>query len=502
MPPTNFFTILINAGIKPQEATILETQYSSEQSFLDGLEVIASWLALKQIPSAAKPTGQPWQDIYDFMITATQAGTDLDSAFSDSLANMASDVQIAITRAVGVRMKAIIDFEAKKGNKKRFKGDDFINQLKVFGYSFRYNEVKDAIEVNGQPMSDGLAATIRMQLRDTGMAKVSEAEDAYLSFAWFNKYHPIKDYLNSLAWDGKSNIETLAGYFVDEYQMFAVWLRKWLIGSCAKVFMTPKKPVQVPMLILDGPQNLGKSQFAKWLASETMEYFYEGAINPDSNDCVIRAASKWIWEVSELGATTRKADQEALKAFLTYETIKARRPYGRFDVEKMALATFVGTVNNYSGLFSDPTGSRRYLISKILSIDWAYSDCCDVNQIWAEAMAAYLAGESWQISSTERTRANEINIFYDVEDPVEDLIKKYFDIDPDNHAWWTSTTDIIYVLEDPSKGAVRSTTRLLTLSISSAATKMGLKKGKRRNRNNQLVWGYYGIQHSATIYIP
>lgn len=501
MTSNNFFTVLINSGIRPQEATILETQYSAEDAFLDGLEVVASWLAIKQIPTAAKPTGQPWHDIYDAMLSSTQAGVDLDSAFSDSLQAYPADVQIAITQAVSARIKAILDFEQKKNNKKRFTGNDFIAQLKQFGYSFRYNQVTDAIEVNGEPINDALAATIRMQLRDAGMTKTNEAEDAYLSFAWHNRYHPIKDYLNSLAWDGNPNIETVAGFFVDEYNMFPTWLRKWLIGSCAKVFMTPKKPVQVPMLILDGPQNMGKSNFAKWLSSNVIEYFFEGAINPDSNDCLIRSASKWIWEVSELGATTRKADQEALKAFLTYETVKARRPYGRFDVEKLSLATYIGTVNNYSGLFSDPTGSRRYLISKILSIDWTYSTAVNVDQVWAEAMAAYLAGETWHPDAKERDRATEINTFYDVEDPVEDLIKKYFEIDPDNHAWWTATTDILYVLEDPSKGAVRSTTRLLTLSISSAATKMGLKKGKRRNRNNQLIWGYYGVQHTAS-YIP
>lgn len=500
--PTTFFTDLINTGIKPADATVLETQYSNETTFLDDLEIIASWMALKQIPATAKPTGEPWLTIYDSMLASLQSGIDLDSAFSDSLAFLAPDVQISITKAVSVRMKEIISFEQKKNNKKRFKGDDYLNQLKQFGYSFRYNEIKDVIEVNGIPMNDALEATIRMQLRDAGMTKVAEAEDAYLSNAWFNKYHPIRDYLNGLTWDGLPHIEKLSSYFVDEYQMFPIWLRKWLIGSCAKVYMTVKKPVQVPMLILDGPQNVGKSQFAKWLASETMEYFYEGAINPDDKDCIIRSASKWIWEVSELGATTRKSDQEALKAFLTYETVKARRPYGRFDVEKLALSTFVGTVNNYSGLFSDPTGSRRYLISKILSIDWAYSTDCDVNQVWAEAMAAYIAGEQWQISVIEREKASEINTLYDVEDPVEDLIKKYFDIDATNHNWWTSTTDILFVLEDPTKGAVRSTTRLLTLSISTAATKFGLKKGKRRNHNNQLIWGYYGIRHTSKTLFP
>lgn len=498
MTATNFFTKLINVGLRPAEATTLESMFSSESDFTDGLEVVATWFSLKQVPPVAKPTAQPWRDIYDVMLSSIQSGIDMDTAFSDALKPYPADIQIAITKAVGIRMKVILDFEQSKNNKKRFKSSDFINQLKQFGYNFRYNEITDVIEVNGEPLNDGLSATIRMQLRDEGMSRTNEAEDAYLSYAWFNRYHPIRDYLSSLTWDGNPNIETLASHFVDEYNMFPIWLRKWMIGACAKAFMTSKNPVQTPMLVLDGSQNLGKSQFTKYLCKPVYEFYYEGAINPDEKDCLIRVASKWIWEVSELGATTRKADQEALKAFLTYETIKARRPYGRNDIEKMALANFIGTVNNYSGLFSDPTGSRRYLISKLLSIDWDYSTI-DVNQVWAEAMAAYLSGEDFRNTKVEYERAAEINSNYDVDDPIEDLIKKYFEVVPSNQTWWTSTTDIIHILEDPNQGAARSTTRLLSLSIASFATKNGLKKGKRRNNLNQLVSGYYGIRISMQI---
>lgn len=500
MTPTVLFGVLTSKGIKPADATVLEAEYAETPFFADGLEIIAAWLGLKQTPTAACPACEPWQTIHTRLAQAEGEGTDLETAFSESIASLPSSVQTALTRAIAVRMKAIIDFETKKNNRKRFTGDDFINQLKQFGYSFDYNEITDTVEVSGMPLNDALAATIRMQLRDAGMTQTREAEDAYLSYAWHNRYHPIKNYLNSLVWNGEPNIEKLASYFTDEYDMFPIWLRKWMIGSCAKVFMTVKRPVQVPMLILDGKQNLGKSQFAKWLSSSVMEYFYEGAINPDNNDCIIRSASKWIWEVSELGATTRKSDQEALKAFLTYETVKARRPYGRFDVEKLSLATYIGTVNNYSGLFSDPTGNRRYLISKLLSIDWGYVTHCQVDQVWAEAMAAYQMGESWHPNSKERERSQEINTYYDVEDPVEDLIKKYFEIDPANQSWWTSTIDIIYTLEN--QGNVRMTSRLLSLSISATMAKMGLKKGMKRTSSGAVLRGYFGIVPSIYVHNP
>ena len=74
---------------------------------------------------------------------------------------------------------------------------------------------------------------------------------------------------------------------------------------------------QNPMLVLDGDQDIGKSTFCKFLASPLPELFVEDAIHPDDKEHHRYLATKWIWEVAELGATTRRQDQEAIKSFLT-----------------------------------------------------------------------------------------------------------------------------------------------------------------------------------------
>ena len=488
---TNFFTTLINAGITPQDATVLDQAFQTEKDFLDGLETISTWLALKQTPGMLPPTGCPWRDIYTHMTQEVQAGTDLDSAYSNSLHSLPADVQISITKAVSVRMKAILDFESQKGNTKRFKTKDYLQQLKLLNYQFKLNELDDTLEVNGQPITDGLAATIRQQLRDAGMHRVNEAEDAYLAWSWKNKYHPVKEYLTSLAWDGQPNIDQLSLHFHDKFGMFPAWIRKWLIGAVAKVF----EAEQNPMLVIDGKQGIGKSEFVKWLARPMINYFTEGPINTDDKDCAIRLAKYWIWEVSELGATTRKADYEALKAFLTTRKITVRKPYGRHDMTKPALCSFVGTINNSSGIFSDPTGSRRFLVSHILSIDWDYVNL-DPDQIWAEAMAAYLSGEKWLLTKDQHKKSMEINEEYDVAEPLEGILKKYFDIDPNQITWWMSTTDILEVLEDPILGRLKGTSKGNAMALSGAMTKLNLEKRKQNNPQKQRVWGYVGIRRN------
>lgn len=482
---------LINAGIRLPDAEELERAYQDQPDFLDGLEQVATVLALKQQPNSLPPTGEPWLSIYTGMSADMASGVDVDQAFRNALAGLDSIIQRSLVNAVSARMQSILDFEAQKGSKKRFKTKDYLIGLKQLGYSFKLNESNDTIEVNGAPISDALRAKIRCQMRDAGFLQTGEMEDAYFAEAYNQRYHPVKQYLLSLAWDGEKHIETLSSYFQDQYGTFATWLRKWLIGACAKVF----EAEQNPMLVLDGPQNLGKSEFVKWLAKPLPGYFIESPINPEDKDCDIRLISRWIWEVSELGATMRKADFEALKFFLTKRDVTVRKAYGRDDIHKPALASFIGTVNNVGGILNDPTGSRRFLITKLDAIDWSYA-ALDPNQVWAEAMAAYLAKEDWRLTADERVQASQINEFYEIDDVIEGLLKKYFRVEPGNYVWWISTTDILSILES---NGLRGNSKSNAMMLAATMARLGCQKVKNTNLQGQRVWGYRGIEILAGV---
>lgn len=493
----SFYKRLMQSGASPDEAKVIDQAFRDEniEDFIDGMESIAFCIATATpLTTQEIPKSAPWQGIWIDMVNTIESGktSQLAEAFSIAMRPFYDNalLQMAITNLVGVRMGVAEDFEKEKGSRKRVKTKEYIKALKGIGYSFRLNACNDKIEVNDKQLSDTLAAKIRTQMRDAGFYHVYEMEDAYLAEAWSNQYHPIMEYLNSLSWDGTERISELSDHFKDKYGMFPTWLRKWLIGACAKVFQAE----QNPMLVIDGPQGIGKSEFVKWLAKPCMDYFVEAPINPSDKDTEIRLISFWIWEVSELGATTRKADYEALKAFLTTRKVTVRKPYGKHDISKPALASFIGTINNSSGIFSDPTGSRRFMVSHITDIDWNYSVSFDPRDIWAEAIAAYRSGEKWLLDADESIKANEINDFYGVADPIEDLIQKHFELDISHPDWWMATSDILDILQDPLKGNLRGNTRGNAMGVAVAMTKMGHDKTKNKNNIGQRVWGYTGIR--------
>jgi hypothetical protein len=373
-------------------------------------------------------------------------------------------------------------------SEKNFKSWHYIDVYKQLGYTFRLCDLDDRVEVNSNPLSDVMESELKTVLRDAGLWRVAVARDVYITEAGKNRYHPVREYFKSLKWDGQDHITKLAGYFTDSHGAFPMVLRLWLVGVVAKAFNAER----TRMLILDGPQNMGKSSFARWLGSPLAYHFYEGAINPDSNDHKIRLMRTFVWEVSELGSTMRRQDIEALKAFLTQRQVTARLPYAHHDVVKPALSSFIGTVNNIGGILSDPTGNSRFMTVNILAINWeGYLSECNVHQIWAQAQHLYKSGAAWEPKAKQLELIDAINQEYEVQDPMIDLINKSFEIDLQNEDWFTPTLDVIQVLHD--NGWRGNNPRAEAMMLAPAMKKLGLVK-KNTWHINANMNGYQGLR--------
>lgn len=209
-----------------------------------------------------------------------------------------------------------------------------------------------------------------------------------------NSFHPVRDYLNGLTWDGECRVDTLLIDYMgakDTPYVRAV-TRKWLCGAIARVMMPGVKFDTT--LVLYGPQGLGKTLIAERLGGK---WFNNTIGDVKQKDAMEQIQGSWICELAEL-APTYKNDAEIVKAFLSRTIDRFRAPYGKRTEEYLRQCVFIGTTNNLLFL-KDRTGNRRFWPvsgdpkrqTKIPYVDLTPEE---VAQIWVEALTYYRQGEA------------------------------------------------------------------------------------------------------------
>jgi len=455
-------------------------------------------------PPVPLPKLEPWRSLARYWLAAD----DQDEGYKDWCE--AEHRRYRVRSTIGTLLgMAFYHYDAgkpagKAKSEQKLTVRDYVNILSRLGYHFRRNVLDDSIEVSGNGanwdrITDSLESKIKGDMDARGFRHVNRIKLAWEWDAHSKPHHPVRDYFSRLTYDGGQHIERMSQFVADEHDAFQTFFTRWAVGVVAKVH----EAAQNPMLVLDAVQGLGKSYWVRWLASALPEHFIESPIAPDDKDCLKRLMTSWIWEVAELGSTTRRADREALKHFLSMRQVTVRLPYGHYDLVKPALASFIGTVNNESGILSDPTGSRRFVVCHITGIDWDYPKTVNPDDVWAEANERYKSGEQWQLSPSERQLADRIALGYEVDDPLTDLVVTVFTLDGGNAAryagnqdasWFVSTNEILSYLA--SRGWHDGSQRSRAMRLSSVAkNKLGLVKGRGPDSlTGKSVWGWYGLR--------
>lgn len=243
------------------------------------------------------------------------------------------------------------------------------------------------------PLMDHQITALTETLQRDGIKEISSAKVAESAnlVAHENSFHPLRDWLRGLVWDGRKRLSTwLPDYLgtADTEYTQAIG-RMFLISMVARV-MQPGAKVD-HMMILQGEQGVGKSTVARILAGT--EYFSDDlpAMNA-GKDLLQHLRGKWLIEVAELDKM-RLADVNATKAFLTKSEDRFRAPYARVEETHPRQCVFFGTTNEDQYL-RDATGARRFWPVMVGDIDLKGVKKSR-DQFFAEAISAFNAGENW-----------------------------------------------------------------------------------------------------------
>lgn len=242
-------------------------------------------------------------------------------------------------------------------------------------------------------------------------------------------YHPIREYLSALPeWDGVPRVDTLLIDYLgaeDNSYVRAV-TRKTL---CAAVRRVQEPGVKFDtMLVLNGPQGIGKSTLISRLAGE---WFSDSLNLSDTKDKT--AAEKlqgyWILEIGEL-AGLRKAEVETLRSFLSRQNDIYRAAFGRRATPHPRQCIFFGTTNAESGYLRDTTGNRRFWPVKTPGGGTKHSwelTTEDISQIWAEVLVLVENGEKLHLAPDLETLAKSEQREALESDEREGLVREYLE---------------------------------------------------------------------------
>lgn len=275
--------------------------------------------------------------------------------------------------------------------------------------------------------ADADDADLRYYLeRVYGLSGKDKIFDAVNVVAQVHKFHPVRDYLDSCAWDEVPRLETLLVDYLgaEDSPYTRAVTRKALVAAVARIYRPGCKFDY--MLTLRGRQGLGKSAFIAKLGGE---WFSDTFSTMQGKESFEQLGGAWIVEVGEL-AGMRKAEAETIKQYISKQSDRFRPAYGRRLQEFPRQCIFIGTTNETQFL-RDTTGNRRFWVvdtpNKPRLDMWEDLTPEVVRLIWGEAVHLFQKGETLFLPRELESVAREVQEIYEEENPKVGIVAQYLE---------------------------------------------------------------------------
>lgn len=302
--------------------------------------------------------------------------------------------------------------------------------------SIVFNQFKGMIDVTG-PLpwpqvkpgwSDTDLACAKLYFEKTyGLWSPTKFKDALLAVTSAERlYHPVKSYLSSLKWDGIRRLDALLIDYLgaEDCDYVRAVTRKTLVAAVARIFRPGVKFDSI--LVLVGEQGMGKSTLFARLGRE---WFSDSLSISDMKDKTApeKLQGYWLLELSELNGI-KKMDVEVVKSFITRTDDKFRQAYGVSVESHPRSCVIVGTTNSDGGFLRDITGNRRFWPVHVSGRGKYHPwDLTEVDQIWAEALEYYNAGEELFLKDAVAAEAYARQRDAMETDDREGIVQEYLD---------------------------------------------------------------------------
>lgn len=286
----------------------------------------------------------------------------------------------------------------------------FTNAATILSYdpllrdSVRYNELTQRVDIvkdlgwerrDGKALMDNDLHNTHYYERIYGITALKAIEEAVHMVVNRNAYHPVREFLNSLEWDGQERVRyALHRYLGADTSDYTYEILKFfMLDAVSRVFLLGVKFDYIICVV--GNQGAGKSSFFRLLAVEG-EWFTDDLKDLESNKVYEKLQGHWIIELSEMLATNNAKSNEAIKSFLSRQKKIYCTPYERYPKDRPRQCVFAGTTNKISFLPSDRTGNRRFLPiacqeneAEVFILDNETESRAYIRWMWAEVMAIW-----------------------------------------------------------------------------------------------------------------
>lgn len=281
---------------------------------------------------------------------------------------------------------------------------------------------------NANQWTDTDDANLRVWLEKhydiTGKEKIADALTAVLTR---HSYHPIRDYLNGLTWDGVPRLDRIIIDYMgaEDSELNRAMSRKHFVAAVARVFNPGCKYDYC--LIMSGAEGIGKSTLLRVMGGK---WFNDSITTLEGKEGMEQLRRAWVVELGEL-SSIKRSDVEQVKAHLSKQVDIYRAAYARRVLEHPRQCVFCGTTNEALFLKGD-TGNRRFWVIPVVAElrkyrDWNEAIRRDRDQLWAEAVHYYKQGEplylSEELEAQAKQRQQDFND--DNDDPIVAMLDKY-----------------------------------------------------------------------------